>query len=182
MTLGAAAGPLAVEAREALDLATDLGGYTIMIGGTNGAHLTSFSLVDILSHGRACAIMNPYYTVLFAPAIQQLFTLAADIFEAAGYAPASTTQLTGRALGVAVARAMMTFREHISFSARLADVPGFSDGHIARALAAAKNPQFKSKLENMPAALSVELVDEYMGPVLQAAQTGDLALIRNLDQ
>ena len=28
--------------REALGLATDLGGYAIMIGGTNGAHLTSF--------------------------------------------------------------------------------------------------------------------------------------------
>ncbi len=38
-----------------LGLATDLGGYAIMLGGTNGAHLTSFSLVDILSHGRACA-------------------------------------------------------------------------------------------------------------------------------
>ncbi|MHC4543929.1 MAG: dehydroquinate synthase/iron-containing alcohol dehydrogenase family protein [Planctomycetota bacterium] len=56
------------KAREALCLATDLGGYSIMIGGTNGGHLTSFSLVDVLSHGRACAIMNPYYTVFFAPA------------------------------------------------------------------------------------------------------------------
>ena len=41
--------------RQALALATDLGGYAIMIGGTNGGHLTSFSLVDILPHGRACA-------------------------------------------------------------------------------------------------------------------------------
>jgi len=28
------------------------GGYAIMIGGTNGGHLTSFSLVDLLPHGR----------------------------------------------------------------------------------------------------------------------------------
>ena len=60
-----------VEGREALCLATDLGGYSIMIGGTNGGHLTSFSLVDVTSHGRACALMNPYYTVFFAPAIQE---------------------------------------------------------------------------------------------------------------
>ena len=60
-----------IEARTALGLATDLGGYAIMLGGTNGAHLTSFSLVDILSHGRACAIMNPYYTVFFAPAVEE---------------------------------------------------------------------------------------------------------------
>jgi alcohol dehydrogenase len=32
-----------LDAREALGLGTDLGGYAIMVGGTNGAHLTSFS-------------------------------------------------------------------------------------------------------------------------------------------
>ena len=53
------------EARNALCLATDMGGYAIMVGGTNGAHLNSFSFVDILPHGRACAMMNPYYTVFF---------------------------------------------------------------------------------------------------------------------
>lgn len=169
-----------VEAREALGLATDLGGYAIMIGGTNGAHLTSFSLVDILSHGRACAIMNPYYTVFFAPAIQQPLARVADILEAAGYAPARTARLTGRDLGVAVARGLMAFQAAIGFPTRLGDVPGFTDEHIARALAAAKNPQLKSKLENMPIALSADLVDEYMGPVLWAAKTGELERIRNL--
>ncbi len=60
-------------------------------------------------------------------------------------------------------------------------MPGFTDAHIARALAAAKNPQLKSKLENMPVAMTAEMVDEYMGPVLEAAQTGDLTVIRNVD-
>ena len=46
--------------RRALGLGTDLGGYAIMLGGTNGGHLGSFSLVDSLTHGRACAILNPY--------------------------------------------------------------------------------------------------------------------------
>ncbi len=40
-------------ARERVALGTDLGGYTIMIGGTSGPHLNSFSLVKHLSHGRA---------------------------------------------------------------------------------------------------------------------------------
>jgi len=66
-----------IEARTALGLATDLGGYAIMLGGTNGGHLTSFSLVDILSHGRACAIMNPYYVVFFAPATEEPLHLVA---------------------------------------------------------------------------------------------------------
>jgi len=72
------------ETRRALGLGTDLGGYAIMIGGTNGGHLTSFSLVDILSHGRACAVMNPYYTVFFAPAIEKPLRLVADIYRQAG--------------------------------------------------------------------------------------------------
>jgi alcohol dehydrogenase len=32
----------------------------------------------------------------------------------------------------------------------------------------------------MPVKLTAETVDEYMGPVLQAAKTGDLAAIKNV--
>ena len=49
-----------------------------------------------------------------------------------------------------------------------------------RALAAAKDPQLKMKLENMPVPLTADMIDEYMGPVLQAAKTGDLSLIKNV--
>ncbi len=166
--------------REALGLATDLGGYAIMIGGTNGGHLTSFSLVDVLSHGRACAIMNPYYTVFFAPAIERPLKLVGNIFKAAGYTSADIDNLRGRELGKMVAEAMITFEEHIGFPSTLGEVPGFSDAHIERALTAAKNPQLKMKLENMPVPLTAEMVDEYMGPVLQAAKTGDLDRIKNV--
>ena len=163
-----------VEGREALGLATDLGGYSIMLGGTNGAHLTSFSLVDILSHGRACAMMNPYYTVLFAPAVDGPLRLVAEL------CGIDDRSLSGRALGVAVAQALLDFEKSMGIPNRLADVPGFTDGHIARALAAAKDPQLKMKLENMPVPLTAEMVDDYMGPVLQAAKTGDLSVIRNV--
>lgn len=168
------------EGREALGLATDLGGYAIMIGGTNGGHLTSFSLVDVLSHGRACAIMNPYYTVLFAPAIQGPLQLVGKIFAEAGYTSAHIEGLSGRELGVAVAEAMISFERSIGFPATLGEVSGFSEGHIERALTAAKNPQLKMKLENMPVPLTAEMVDQYMGPVLRAAKTGDLSVIHNV--
>ena len=79
------ANPADPEGRHALGLATDLGGYAIMLGGTNGAHLTSFSLVDILSHGRACGLLNPYYTVFFSPAIQIPLRLVGRIYRDAGY-------------------------------------------------------------------------------------------------
>nr|NIO72414.1 iron-containing alcohol dehydrogenase [Anaerolineae bacterium] len=168
------------QAREALCLATDLGGYAIMMGGTNGGHLTSFSLVDILSHGRACAIMNPYYTVFFAPAIQEPLKLMGKVYREAGLTTADVEGLSGRELGVAVAEAMFELARRIGFPTRLSEVEGFSQDHIERALTAAKNPQLKMKLENMPVPLTAEMVDEYMGPVLEAARDGDLTLIKNV--
>ena len=64
--------------------------------------------------------------------------------------------------------------------ATLGEVPGFGDAHIQRALAAAKDPQLRMKLENMPVPLTADMVDDYMGPVLQAAKTGDLSPIRTV--
>jgi len=172
--------PADLAAREALGLGTDLGGYAIMIGGTNGGHLTSFSLVDVLSHGRACALMNPYYTVFFAPAIEPQLRDLAEIFRGAGYLATDTSGLHGRELGVAVAESMLALSRAIGFPTTLNEVAGFSDAHIERALSAAKNPQLEMKLKNMPVPLSAELIDEYMGPILAAARTGDFGLIKNL--
>jgi alcohol dehydrogenase len=172
--------PHDAEAREALCLATDLGAYAIMVGGTNGGHLTSFSLVDILSHGRACALMNPYYTVFFAPAIEGPLRLVGGFFQDAGYIRQDLNSLRGRELGLAVANGMIALAKAIGFPTRLTEVRGFSQGHIDRALAAAKNPQLKMKLENMPIPLTAARIDEYMAPILQAAATGDLTLIKNV--
>ncbi|MHC4593668.1 MAG: iron-containing alcohol dehydrogenase [Planctomycetota bacterium] len=168
------------KAREALCLATDLGGYSIMIGGTNGGHLTSFSLVDILSHGRACAIMNPYYTVFFAPAIEEPLLLIGKIYKDAGLTKADVEKLRGRELGIAVAEAMFELAGRIDLPTCLGHVEGFSRDHIDRALTAAKSPQLKMKLQNMPVPLTAQMVDEYMGPVLEAATNGDLSLIKNV--
>ncbi|KPK35513.1 MAG: 3-dehydroquinate synthase [Phycisphaerae bacterium SG8_4] len=174
------ADPKDTQGREALCLATDLGGYSIMVGGTNGGHLTSFSLVDILSHGRACAIMNPYYSVFFAPAIERPLRIVGRIYKEAGLTDADMDGLQARELGVAVAQAMFELARRIGFPTRLGQVDGFGQHHIDRALAAAKNPQLKMKLQNMPVPLTAEMIDEYMGPILEAARDGDLALIKNV--
>ena len=171
--------PVDIEGREALGLATDLGGYAIMLGGTNGGHLTSFSLVDVMPHGRACALMNPYYTVFFAPAIERPLKVVGRIYKNAGYTDADIDSLQGRALGEAVAEAMIAFQKGIGLPATLEEAGEFTDAHITRALTAAKNPQLKMKLENMPVPLTPEMVDTYMGSVLQASKTGDLSLIKN---
>jgi alcohol dehydrogenase len=170
------------KAREALGLATDLGAYSIMVGGTNGGHLTSFSLVDVSSHGRACGIMNIYYTVFFAPAIEEQLKVIGDIFERNGYLEENIDELEGRELGEAVARAMIKFAQEINFPTKLSELEGFSDQHIERALKAAKDPQLEMKLKNMPIPLDASLVDQYMAPILEAAKTGDLSLIKNLEK
>ncbi|MDX2430896.1 MAG: iron-containing alcohol dehydrogenase, partial [Bacteroides sp.] len=159
------------EARNALCAATDLGGYAIMIGGTSGAHLTSFSLVDLLSHGRACALMNPYYAVFYAPAIQDQLRILGKIYAAGGFSEEDFDKLAGRELGLAFAKAMINFARRVGFPTMLSEIEGFGNKHTERALGAAKNPQLKSKLENMPVPLTSELVDVYMGSILKAAET-----------
>ncbi len=172
--------PSNIEAREAIGLATDLGGYAIMTGGTNGAHLTSFSLVDILSHGRACALLNPYYTVFFAPAIQNQLEQLVYLFSKYGLMSKSSSNLRGRELGLAVAKALIALGKRVGFPTTLSEIEGMSKAHIKKALQAAKNPQLEMKLKGMPIPLSSGMVDEYMGPVLEAALSGDFSLIKNI--
>jgi alcohol dehydrogenase class IV len=172
--------PEDLEARDALGLATDLGGYAIMVGGTNGAHLTSFSLVDITSHGRACGIMNPYYTVFFAPSIEKQLQVVGAVLQRNQLISEDIDKLSGRELGIAVAEGLVNFNKSIDAPYKLTDIPGFTDKHIERALEAAKNPQLDMKLKNMPIPLNADLIDEYMAPILEAARTGDFSMIKNL--
>jgi alcohol dehydrogenase len=124
--------------------------------------------------------MNPYYTVFFAPAVEDPLKMVGKIYERAGYTEGSVENLSGRELGEAVAKAMLRLSERIGFPTRLEQVDGFTQAHITKALKAAKNPQLKMKLQNMPIPLSAEQVDEYMGPILEAAKTGDISLIKNM--
>ncbi len=169
-----------IEARTLLGMGTDLGGYAIMIGGTSGPHLTSFSLVDVLSHGRACALMNPYYTVFFAPAIEDQLRVIGRIYKKYGYVDEDTDSLSGRELGLAVAKGMVKFSKFLDFPTGLRDVPGVSEAHIDRCLTAAKDPQLDMKLRNMPVSLNAELVEEYMRPILEAAWGGEFDKIKNM--
>ncbi len=166
------------EGRLCLGLGTDLGGYAIMIGGTSGPHLGSFSLIDVLSHGRACAILNPYYTVLFAPRIQDQLSVFAEILKERGYIKAKTEGKKGRALAMLVARGLIQFSKSLGFPTTLQEA-GVSRAHIKRMIQAAKDPQLKMKLQNMPTPMEAERgdVDRLMKPTLEAAYTGDLELI-----
>lgn len=172
--------PRSTQARTLLGLGTDLGGYAIMIGGTSGAHLTSFSLIDVLSHGRACALMNPYYTVFFAPAIEEKLRLVGGIYQQHGYIKEDVARLSGRELGLAVAHGMVEFSRFLNFPVCLKDVPNVTKDHIERALTAAKDPQLDMKLRNMPVPLNADLVEDYMRPILEAAWDGDFSAIRNM--
>ncbi len=172
--------PSDITARTLLGLGTDLGGYAIMVGGTSGAHLSSFSLVDVLSHGRACALMNPYYTVFFAPAIEKQLRVIGNIYKKHGYLDAPIDKLKGRDLGLAVAGGMLELSAFLGFPVRLNQVPGITGKHIERCLTAAKNPQLDMKLRNMPVPLHAGLVDQYMAPILEAAWDGDFSKIRTI--
>ena len=177
----AVADPDDLDAREALGLATDLGGYAIMVEGTNGAHLTSFSLVDVLSHGRACAILNPYYTVFFSHAIQRQLHKLAGLMHKYDLSQNICLDQEGEELGKCVARGLIALSRKVGYPTTLAEIDGLTTGHITKALQAAKDPQLASKLQNMPIPMSAEDVDEYMRPVLESALKGDFTLIKTID-
>ncbi len=170
-----------IDARTALGLGTDLGGYSIMIGGTSGPHLGSFSLVDILSHGRACAILNPYYTTFFSPNIQDQLLMVGSIFQKAGFIRKGIDlkALKGRELGETVSRGMIRFNRSFSLPTTLREA-GATPAHLKRMLEAAKDSQLKMKLLNMPVPLDPEKgdVDKYVKRVLEAAFSGDFRKIR----
>ena len=150
--------------------------------GTHGPHLGSFSLVDILTHGRACAVLNPYYTLLFAPATQDQLKMAARVFNDAGYIRTDESKRKGYELGVAVAQAMITLWKELGFPTTLKDC-GATPAHLDRMIKAAKNPQLKMKLNQMPVPMDAERgdIDRLMQPTLEAAFSGDFNLIPKMD-
>jgi len=172
--------PKDMEAREAIGMSTDLGGYAVMVGGTHGPHMTSFSLVDLAGHGTACGLMNPYYAVFFAPAIEKQLRLAGNIFKKYGYIPENLESLSGRELGLAFARGMTAFSKAIGAPVTLRDLPKWNDGYVNKILEAAKDPQLDMKLKNMPVPLTAAKVDEYMGPIIRAAASGDFSIIKTM--
>jgi alcohol dehydrogenase len=171
--------PQDMEAREAIGMATDLGGYAIMVGGTHGPHMTSFSLVDLAGHGTACGLMNPYYAVFFAPAIEKQLRLVGNIFRKYGYITDDISNLKGRDLGIAFARGMIAFGKAIKAPTTLHELPKWNEAYVDKILTAAKDPQLDMKLKNMPIPLAAATVDEYMGPIIRAAVNGDLSLIKS---
>jgi len=166
-------------AREAIGLGTDLGGYAIMVGSTNGPHLNSFSLVDVMDHGEATALLLPYYTAFFAPAIQDRLLVVGGVYRKYGYVDKAVElkKVPAAELGTVVGRAMARLAQDVGFPTKLDDVEGFGDEHVERMLAAAKDPSLASKLQGMPIPMKPEEVDRYMGSVLEAARTGDFTRI-----
>jgi alcohol dehydrogenase class IV len=165
-------------ARAGLAMGVDLGGYAIMLGSTNGGHLTSFSLVDILPHGRACAILNPYYTVFFAPTIHPQLKKIARLYARENFGDLNIPSDTEE-LGLYVAEAMQTFLKRIGVPTALNDVEGFSQEHINRALQAAQTPQLRMKINSMPVPFAPSEVETSMKSILVSAAEGHFEHLRS---
>jgi alcohol dehydrogenase len=171
--------PTSTTPRESIGLGTDLGGHAIMVGSTNGPHLNSFSLVDVMDHGKATAILAPYYTYFFAPAVPDRIARVGEIYQRYGHLGSrhdlpSTEPLETGAL---LAEGMMHLARTVGFPTSLGEVPSYTDVHEQRMLSAAKDPALASKLESMPVPMRPEDVDRYMANILRAARGGDLSLI-----
>jgi alcohol dehydrogenase len=124
--------------------------------------------------------MNPYYAVLFASSIEKHMKVIGARYVTTGHIKSGFESLSGRELAIAVAEGMMSFALSIGAETKLSEFERFTPQHITRALAAAKDPQLKMKLQNMPVPMSLDQVDEYMGSVLKGAAAGDFSMVKTL--
>lgn len=181
-----------LDARIGLGLGTDLGGYAIMISklnpetgevesaGTGAGHLGSYQLVRYLPHGRACAVLNPYYTVLFGEATERQNRVLGEILQRAGFVEGvDLGKLGGRRLAEVVAGGMIRFSKSIGFPTTLKEA-GVPPEQVEVMAEASKDPQVRMKLKNMPVPLDVEDVDRFIRPTLLAAYEGDFGLVPEL--
>ena len=115
---------------------------------------------------------------LFPDAIQDQLKSVSKIYHQAGYITEDITALSGRALAEVVAEGMIALSKSIDFPTTL-KAAGTTIPHLEKMLKAAKDPQLKMKLQNMPIPMNAEAgdVDKLMKPTLKAAYTGDLSLI-----
>jgi len=72
---------------------------------------------------------------------------------------------------------MLLFNRRLGYPTTLTEIGSIDWAIIEKIPTAAKNPQPQCKLQNMPVALSADLVGQYLGPVLEAAWSGDLTKI-----
>ena len=125
-------------------------------------------------------MLNPYYPVLFGEAIEPQNRVLGSIFQRAGFidSRADLEKLAGRALAETVTKGMIAFSRSLGFPTTLEEA-GVDKKQLHVMVEAAKNPQLKMKLQNMPTPMDVERgdVDTLMAPTLEAAYRGDLALI-----
>jgi alcohol dehydrogenase len=108
--------------------------------------------------------------------------MAAQVFHDAGYMSKEEIRLTGYDLGLAVAESMITLWKELGFPTTLKDC-GATHAHLDKMIRAAKNPQLKMKLNQMPVPMDAERgdIDRLMRPTLEAAFSGDLNLIPKMD-
>ncbi len=167
-----------ITSRQQLGLATDLGGYAIMLGSTNGPHLNSFSLVDLMDHGQAVGILNPYYTYFFSNAVPLRVQKLNAILRNSGY---GSDFCTDESVGSIYVRQMHGFMKKVGAATTLMEIEGFGRTHIERMLTAAKDPQLSVKLKAMPITMDCESVDVHMKSILNAASHGDVSKIITIE-
>ena len=104
---------------------------------------------------------------------------AIALFKKHGFTDADIDALEGRELAETVAKAMIAFGRAIGAPTTLCELKGYSEATFQQIIAAAKDPDLKMKLQNMPVSMTADDVDPYMAPIIRAAESGDLSLIVN---
>ena len=121
--------------------------------------------------------MSSYFTVFIKPAVEDRARKIKKLIKRRGDIDTDRDALSARELGPAVAESILSFNRQIGFPTTLAEIAGIGRVVVEKILTAAKDPQLGSKMQNLPVPLIADLVDQYMGPVLEAAWSGALTKI-----
>ncbi len=160
--------PIDREERKKMSMASLLGGTVLFYKQAGGPHLNSFSWCDVMDHGEACAVMLPYYTAFYAPAVVDKIKTLSEILKISD---------SGN-IAKDFAEGLQNFYKKLNFPLTLKEFKNFSKELIEKAVADAS--QNKMKLEAMPRPIPLQKCDETLRTIITGAYNGTIEEILKL--
>ncbi len=166
-----------LEARAAIALASDIGGIALMTANANCGHLNVGMAREKIEHPALCALLNPYYLILYSNAIGDKLAKIAEMLKSCGLNIDLTSYEDTRALSESVAETIMLFYKDLKQPTNLSEIPGFDEKQIAVLVENAKKELSKSGFKQLPIELNLVNASRYLRLLYEAAHTGDCSII-----
>lgn len=164
-----------IDARAAIAAASDIGGIAIMTAKPNCGHLIS-AICGVESHATLCALMNPYFMIMFSNHTATKIAKIANLFSNYGFSVAGSED-DPRGLAESLAEAIFQFYKNEKFPSNLSEMENFNEAKLENLINCATKELSKSGFKQIPAQLNLINVNKYLRLLFEAAYTGDYSII-----